>query len=290
MTEYSDDQPGTILIVDDDPFVVQQLQSLLEDEGYRINSASSGISALEILEKQPPEIILLDIVMPEMDGYETCSRLKQNQELTDLPVLFLSGLDSVDEKVNAFAVGGVDYITKPFSDREMLVRIKNHLTLYRIKKKLSLEIQQRQLELTQKNTEVKDANTALKVLLTAIEQEKQKLAATIQFNADKLILPRIRELMETDDTARRKILWHLIEKNFSQLTETLVPGKLDLCMTLTPMEIQVANLIKQDKSSKEIAEICCVSASTVAGHRKTIRKKLGLTSQKVNLRVFLSAP
>jgi len=280
---------GVILIVDDEPFALQYLQSLLEGEGYAVASATNGRLALDQVKERQPELVLLDIMMPIMDGYETCRRLKQNPEFADLPVLFLSSLDNADEKMNAFAVGGVDYVTKPFSKREILVRVKNHLTMYRIRNRLSSELDQRQLELIRQENEVRDVNTALKVLLTAIEREKQDLAATVQFNADKLIIPRISKMVEVESPEERKELFKLIRQNFQQLTESLVPGRQNLTMTLTPTELQVANLIKQDKTSKEISRICNMSPSTVASHRKMIRKKLGITNKRVNLRAILSS-
>jgi len=280
---------GSILIVDDEPFARQYLQSLLKEQGYTVSSACNGREALDRVNEQVPELVLLDIMMPIMDGYETCRRLKQNPEFADLPVLFLSSLDNADEKMNAFAVGGIDYVTKPFSKREILVRVKNHLAMYRIKKSLSMEIDQRQLELDQRENEVRDVNTALKVLLTAIEREKQELATTVQFNADKLIMPRIGEMVEVDSLEERKELFQLIRQNFHQLTESLIPGQQNLAMTLTPTELQIANLIKQEKTSKEISRICNLSTSTIATHRKMIRKKLGITNKRVNLRAILSS-
>jgi DNA-binding response OmpR family regulator len=286
--EYTD-TPSTILIVDDDPFGIVHLQSLLRNSGYEIITAPDGRAAIELIRKQPPDIILLDIIMPEMDGYETCRRLKEDTQFADIPVLFLSGLNSPDEKVNAFEAGGVDYITKPFSEKEVLVRVKTHLTMYRLKKGLIHEISLRADELQDKTSEIQDANTALKILLSAIEREKRDLAERVRFNADKLILPRIRELSEAKNADVKQTLFSLIEQSFQELTTSLAPGNLDLCKTLTPMELQIVSLIKQGKASKEISQICCISASTIATHRKSIRKKLKITNKGTNLYSFLSS-
>ncbi len=287
--DFFDHSRGSILIVDDEPFALQYLQTLLEAEGYTVVSACNGQLALDRVKERQPELVLLDIMMPIMDGYETCRRLKKKPDLADLPVLFLSSLDNPDEKMNAFAVGGVDYVTKPFSKREILVRVKNHLAMYRIKRELSREIDQRSVELAEREDEVRDVNTALKVLLTAIEREKQELAATVQFNAEKLIVPKLEALVEVDSLDERKKLLQQIKHNLFQLTESLVPGRQNITMSLTPTELQIANLVKQDKTSKEISEICNMSASTVASHRKMIRKKLGITNKRVNLRAILSS-
>ena len=184
------DSPCTVLIVDDDPFGIIQLQTLLKDSGYELVTASDGASALETVRRQPPDIILLDIVMPKMDGYETCRRLKENGNSENIPIIFLSGLHSTEEKINAFEAGGVDYITKPFSEKEVLIRLRTHLTLHRLNKRLVHELENRDEELQSTESKVQDANTALKVLLSAIEEEKKELAERVQFKAENSFFPR----------------------------------------------------------------------------------------------------
>ena len=215
------DSPCTVLIVDDDPFGIIQLQTLLKDSGYELVTASDGPSAIETVSRQPPDIILLDIVMPKMDGYETCRRLKENVNSEDIPIIFLSGLHSTEEKVNAFEAGGVDYITKPFSEKEVLIRLQTHLTLHRLNKRLVHELENRDEELQNTESKVQDANTTLKVLLSAIEEEKKELAERIQFKAEKLILPKIREITEEENAEKKEILFQAIEDTFSGTHETL---------------------------------------------------------------------
>ncbi|MCI5167277.1 MAG: DNA-binding response regulator [Candidatus Electrothrix sp. GM3_4] len=281
------DSPCTVLIVDDDPFGIIQLQAVLVDSGYKLVTASDGASALEIVSRQSPDIILLDVVMPKMNGYETCRSLKENEESEGIPVIFLSGLHSTDEKINAFEAGGVDYITKPFSAKEVLIRLRTHLTLHRVNKRLVHELKKRDEELQNKENKVQDANTALKVLLSAIEEEKKELAERVQFKAEKLILPKIREL--TEEAGDKEVLFQEIEIIFQELTKSFVPGGVEMGKTLSPSELQIVNLIKQGKASKEISNICNISVSTIASHRKTIRKKLNITNRKVNLYNYLSS-
>ncbi|WP_339138465.1 MAG: response regulator transcription factor [Candidatus Electrothrix sp. GW3-4] len=283
------DSPCTVLIVDDDPFGIIQLQILLKDSGYELITASDGASAIEIVSRQQPDIILLDIIMPNMDGYETCQRLKENEGPEGIPIIFLSGLHSTEEKINAFEAGGVDYITKPFSEKEVLIRLRTHLTLHRVNKRLVHELENRDEELQNKESKVQDANTALKVLLSAIEEEKKELAERVQFKAEKLILPKVRELSEERDAEKQEALLLEIEHVFQKLTKPFVPGGIELGKALSPTELQIVNLIKQGKSSKEISEICNISVSTIASHRKTIRKKLNITNRKVNLYNYLSS-
>jgi DNA-binding response OmpR family regulator/DNA-binding CsgD family transcriptional regulator len=285
------DSPCTVLIVDDDPFGIIQLQTVLKDSGCELLTASDGPSALEMVDRQPPDIILLDVVMPKMDGYETCRLLKENEDSQRIPVIFLSGLHSTEEKINAFEAGGVDYITKPFSEKEVLIRLRTHLTLHRVNKRLIHELGSRDEELQNTESKVQDANTTLKVLLSAIEEEKKELAERIQFKAEKLILPKIREITEEEDAEKKEVLFRVIESTFQELTRPFVPGAggVELGKTLSPSELQIVNLIKQGKGSKEISDICNISVSTIASHRKTIRKKLKITNRKVNLYTYLSS-
>ncbi|MCI5223766.1 MAG: response regulator [Candidatus Electrothrix sp. AR4] len=131
--EYNDSQ-RIVLIVDDDPFGIIHLQSLLQDSGYAIITAPDGRSALEIIRKQPPDIILLDIIMPEMDGYETCRRLKKDKRFANIPVVFLSGLYVKDKELKVIEVGGAGYITKPFSEQDVLTAVQTHLMTHQLKR------------------------------------------------------------------------------------------------------------------------------------------------------------
>lgn len=132
-----------ILVVDDTLANLQLLAEMLKDRGYRVRPVPSGKLALQAIQKEPPELILLDINMPEMNGYEVCAFLKADEALREIPVLFISALDETIDKVKAFAVGGVDYITKPFQFEEVEARVKTHLKLRRLQ--LKLESQNRQL-------------------------------------------------------------------------------------------------------------------------------------------------
>jgi len=125
-----------ILIVDDIPANQELLFAVLEKNQYRLRSAVSGELALKAVNEEPPDLILLDIIMPEMNGYEVCRRLKEDVNLKDIPVIFLSALNEPMDKAKAFGAGGVDYITKPFQFEEVQARVKTHLALYRQKRRL----------------------------------------------------------------------------------------------------------------------------------------------------------
>lgn len=118
-----------ILIVDDTPANLTVLSAILTKQGYRVRPAISGELALKAAQKAAPDLILLDVQMPGMDGYEVCRRLKAEPLLAHIPIIFISALDDAANKVAAFQAGGVDYVSKPFQIAEVLARVENHLTL-----------------------------------------------------------------------------------------------------------------------------------------------------------------
>lgn len=120
-----------ILIVDDTPANLQLLVNLLSAQNYRTRPVTSGEAALKAISMQAPDLVLLDINMPGMNGYEVCRRLKSNPDTADIPVIFISALTEVEEKVAAFSAGGLDYVTKPFQMEEILARVGTHLALRR---------------------------------------------------------------------------------------------------------------------------------------------------------------
>jgi two-component system sensor histidine kinase/response regulator len=127
-------QAPTILIVDDSPANVLLLVRMLTERGYTARTALSGTLALQAVRTELPDLILLDITMPEMTGYEVCERLKADAALKDIPVIFISALNETIDKVKAFHVGGADYVTKPFQLEEVYARIQTHLQLRRLER------------------------------------------------------------------------------------------------------------------------------------------------------------
>lgn len=132
MTDSSNEHKQTILVVDDTPDNLTLIASLLKDL-YRVKIAVNGKKALQIVfSGDPPDLILLDIMMPEMDGYETCRQLKNDSEARDIPVIFLTAKSEVEDEVKGFDLGAADYITKPVSPPILLARVRTHLRLKRM--------------------------------------------------------------------------------------------------------------------------------------------------------------
>ncbi len=136
-------ESATIMVVDDVPLNLKLLQEMLQSKGYRVLTFPSGKMALRAAAKTQPDLILLDINMPEMDGFEVCARLKADETLREIPVIFISALHETADKVKAFAVGGVDYVTKPFQIEEVHARTQTHLRL----RKLQADLKQSNLHL-----------------------------------------------------------------------------------------------------------------------------------------------
>jgi len=139
-----------ILIVDDIPANLNVLCQALESEGYKIVAAPSGTVALQLAHRTQPDLILLDIMMPERDGFEICRRLKADASTAEIPVIFITAKDEMSSVIKGFEVGGVDYITKPFRYEEVRVRVQTHLTIKGLQKRLreaNREIQAKKEEL-----------------------------------------------------------------------------------------------------------------------------------------------
>lgn len=128
---------GDILIVDDDLAGLRLLSNQLAEFGYQVRSARDGATALMMVAADPPDIVLLDVLMPGMDGFQVCEKLKSNSAPQDIPVLFISARDEVVYKIKGFEVGGVDYINKPYKTEEVLARIETHLTISRLQAALA---------------------------------------------------------------------------------------------------------------------------------------------------------
>lgn len=149
----SQTENNTILVVDDNPDNLRLLAGILSEHHYKIRLAPNGERALATIRKEAPGLILLDIMMPVVNGFEVCRQLKQDRETAGIPIIFISALNETMEKVKAFSLGGVDYITKPFKSEEVLARVKTHLTLRFL-----------QLELEEKNAELQKAMDEIKTL------------------------------------------------------------------------------------------------------------------------------
>lgn len=133
---HSEPEKATVMIVDDTPANLDLLSEMLQSKDIRVIQFPNGPMALKAAKKNPPDLILLDIIMPEMDGFEVCRHLKADERLKEIPVIFISALDDKTNKLKAFSQGGVDYVAKPFQEEEVISRVSVHLKIRRQKRKI----------------------------------------------------------------------------------------------------------------------------------------------------------
>ena len=209
-----DQSRSTILVVDDATENITLLSRILQVKGYQVETADNGATALEIVRKTPPDIILLDIKMPVMNGFETCVKLKEDNETRDIPVIFISGEDSIQEKAKAFRIGGVDYILKPFDYEEVQARVETHLALRRL-----------QLQLKQANLELSAHVQELTISRELLAERERRLSAFV--NA----LPNVSFILDEEGRYLEVIandtglLVARPEELVNRLTEEVLPGR-----------------------------------------------------------------
>lgn len=173
---FQSDQQTNILVVDDTLDNLRLLGKILESKDYTVLKALNGRMALQAAYRNPPDLILLDINMPEMNGYEVCQQLRSSDVTADIPVIFISALDQVNDKVRAFEMGGRDYITKPFQELEVLARVQNQLLIQQQKRQLQQEIETRK----QAESEARQLNTILDRLNADLERRVQLRTLELQ--------------------------------------------------------------------------------------------------------------
>lgn len=176
---------ANILIVDDTPFNLTLLMEILNGAGYQVRPVPSGKLALTAVTMVKPDLILLDIMMPDLDGYEVCQQLKENEATRDIPIIFISAISEVADKVRAFEAGGVDYIVKPVQPQEVIARVKTHL-----------ELRSLQRELEQSNQKLQELDRQKNALLSMAAHDLRNPIGAIDAMADLLLCQE--ELLEDE--------------------------------------------------------------------------------------------
>ncbi len=290
MKNQTNQNQPLILVVDDTPENLQVFGGLLSREPYNLAFATNGKQALSTAKKALPDMILLDIFMPGMDGYEVCLRLKENQRTRDIPVIFVTAkMTDPEDIVKGFEFGAVDYVTKPLNSAELLHRVRLHLELKQLRDHLEAEVAERTAELQEKNKQLEELNTTLNTLISRREQDHRVLEESIMTNIRNLIVPLLRQLKKTPLDDRQRQWLDMIETYLTNLSARFIRKLSVNYHDLTPGEIRVARLIRDGKSTKQIAKVLNVSNSVVGFHRHNIRKKLGLLHKKVNLASYLDS-
>jgi two-component system, sensor histidine kinase and response regulator len=183
MTLPAERREATLLIVDDKPQNLRLISDFLAEQGFELMLTRSGEQALEKIELALPDLVLLDVTMPKMDGFEVCRRLKDNARTASVPVIFMTALDDTAHKVEGFRLGAVDYITKPIQREELLARIQHHLQLYTLQK----ELLSKSTDLAQKNAELEAyAHTIAHSLKTPLAAASRFLEILQKFKSEDL--------------------------------------------------------------------------------------------------------
>jgi two-component system sensor histidine kinase/response regulator len=232
-----------VLIVDDTPANLDVLWKTLEPRGYKVQIAPSGEIALKILEKTPyPDLILLDVMMPGIDGYETCRRMKMDQSICDIPVIFLTAKNQAEDIVQGFEVGGVDYVTKPFRQEEVFARVETHINIRRLKKNLEL-----------KNQELKELNDLKNKFIGMAAHDLRNPLATIEGFSG--VLLRDAENMSPPD---RNQFLNIVNSESSRMlnlvnelldVSVIESGKLDISAQSGSLKLLVEERIKLFETS-----------------------------------------
>ncbi len=295
----------TLLVVDDVPANLGLLLEFLGAAGFTVLVAESGRGALEQLRYSRPDIILLDVLMPGMDGLAVCRRLRDNPATRDIPVLFMTALNETVDKVAGFAAGGVDYVTKPVQPEEVLARVRAHLELRRLQRELvgKNEVLEREIRRRREAEDQLQQSLDQAVIVTTRDHSIQfctKLAWNLleRYYGAKVLLHLPAPLAAWLDGPQRSAPFvcerersRLSVRMFSEGGATgtvmlLLAEKVDLAgpeplqqLGLTPREAEVLFWLTQGKSSPEIGIILGAALNTVKKHIQNVFQKLGVENR-----------
>ncbi|WP_448382161.1 response regulator [Desulfosoma sp.] len=249
--EKNDTAPATVMVVDDTPANLRYLQLLLKEKGYRVVVFPEGSAALRAAAKKPPDIILLDILMPHMDGFEVCRRLKADPVLGKIPVLFITALTDGDHKLRGFEAGGVDYVTKPFEEREVLSRVETHLRLYRLSQHLESMVERRTVQLAESNRALREEIAVRKEAQRQLEKQQALLQSVFDGMAEPLLL--------VDQSMYVKLFNKAASVYFETLGRDLTAGK-KLCHIC-------------DRADPQASDACQLPECVAKGEGVTLERK-----------------
>ena len=302
-------RPATLLLVDDVPENLDLLIDTLRGAGHEIRVAESGERALKQLPHINPDLVLLDVMLPGLSGFETCRRLKADPRWRDVPVLFVTALTDVAEKVRGFEAGGIDYLTKPFHPQEALARVTAHLQLAALRR----ELERKNAELAEENafrleTERQLQESLDRVLLVVKNDGRvvfctraaSRLLARVFPEAlpDRLppkllawvgsreprspeVLPQLRARLFAEPGAGESFVLLLEDLAWQPKVERL------LSLGLTPRESEVLFWFVEGKGAPEIAVIMGVSHNTARKHGQSVLEKLGVENRLAAVRIAL---
>ena len=261
-------ESANILIVDDIPSNIRLMVSILDEQGYSVSYAQSGEHAINLCKKVHFDLILLDVMMPVMDGFEVCEVLKTMDDTREVPVIFLTAMTDQASILKGFEIGGVDYVTKPFSEKELLVRIRTHLDLKQTRDALASELDFKKKIMTENALFI----TRRTELGNSIIDDLRMINRETHNEYGDKILTAVSKLKNMIKGQEWKEFELRFEEEHSKFRETLTRIHTDL----TPNEIKLCTFLRLDMSSKEISEITQQSVRALETARSRMRKKLGM--------------
>jgi len=282
-----------LIIADDEVIISTQLEEFLSTQGFDIvGIAASGQDAVEMAMELKPDLMLMDIVMPgKLDGIAAAEKINRALKI---PVIFLTAYADEEMIQRAKPIGPFGYVLKPIQERQILAAIEIALHKKDMEKRLQeahdlLEqrVEERTRELRLKTENLEEMNTALKVLLKKREEDKNELEEKVIYNIKEMVMPFLEKLEKTRLDTRQRTYLEILDSNLEDIVSPFAKTLSTRYLNLTPSEIQIANLVKHGKTTKEIAELLSLSTRTIESHRDSIRKKLGIKNQKANLRTHL---
>ena len=290
MMNVSVNKKDLVLIVDDSPENLGMLNQALEREGMETLVALEGAQALSIARKMLPDIILLDAMMPNMDGFEVCNLLKQDAELKSIPVIFMTGLSDSDNVIKGFASGGIDYVTKPIVNSELIARMRVHLSNNRLTRSaqsaldiagqyvFSVDDSGTIFWSTSQVTKLFEAsNDNSRWLNTRLHLELKTWLATSPTNGMSLRLNTPQHVLKVVFLGKENTNEYLL-----RLIDTELPNESELLqnsLNLTAREAEVLLWIAKGKTNRDIGEILGISPRTINKHSENIYKKLGVENR-----------
>jgi signal transduction histidine kinase len=258
---------GRILVVDDTPINLDAISTVLIDAGYQVSVATSGERALQNLQRRSPDLILLDVMMPGIDGFETCERIKANSKTCNIPIIFMTSLIDLNNKIKGFNCGAADYISKPFQEQEILARVRTHIELSRLTQNLEQQVAEQTASLRIANEASANANISKRLFLSTMSKE-------IRTPIDTILRSTGRLQEQTSGTLNAQQVEDLenIDRNGNHL------------FSLINNTLKLANIesgeLKLDLDPIDIEELCrsCLSAIKSQAEKKNIELILKVES------------
>ena len=228
---------ASIMVVDDQPVNLKLLEDMMKDQGYAIRSFPRGRMALASAAQCPPDLILLDINMPEMNGFEVCGRLKSDPRLARIPVIFLSALNETEDKIKALRSGGVDYVTKPFQLAEVQARVETHLQLHCLQRALEQQNQDLEEQVRKRARELVEAHARLQIL----DRSKSDFLHLIchEFRTPLNGILGLTELIWDESGSK----WDANLRRGYELSRERILAILDHAVLLTRIEVEAGNFV-----------------------------------------------